>query len=339
MILLAIDTYKIRRYARAGRVRDVKTVLVTGSAGFIGSNLVQHLEEQGDYRLRLQVHRRPPKSEWAKRGHEIVHGSVLDRKAMESWVQGADIVVHAAADTDVAMATKDPERSLDINCRATMCLLDEVRDADIDRFVYISSARIYGRVQYLPIDERHPYFVEDPYGASKLTGGLYADLYHRLYRVPTVNLVVFSVYGPGQTPKGATGVVAIFCRKVVDGEDIVIYGDGGFQRDLVHVRDVCRAVDLAMEVPEAVGETFNIGTANGTSIGTLADMIIRIASDLGFPRVRTVYKEALEGDVSNCADISKARKVLGYQPKVRLEDGIREYLLWYAAQRKAIAVA
>jgi len=311
-----------------------RTLLITGASGFIGSNLVTHLEGRGDLRLRLQVHSRAFPREWESKGHEVVHGSLTDRAALKAWVDGVQLVVHAAADTDIARAVKTPLHSLDVNCRATMELLDEARAASVERFVYLNSARIYGRTQYLPIDEEHPFYIEDPYGASKLAGGLYTDLYHRLYGMATVNLVVFSVYGPGQRPQGNTGVVAIFCRKAVDGEDITIYGDGSFQRDLVHVRDVCRAVELALDTPHAAGKRYNLGAGKGVSIKEVAELVLEVARGSGYAKSRVKYADALPGDVSNCADVRKIARELAFEPTVSLRDGIEEYIAWYATHRE-----
>jgi UDP-glucose 4-epimerase len=308
--------------------------LVTGASGFLGANLAQHLAGRADLRLRLQVATRPPPAALAGRA-EVVRGSLLNRADLAAWARGADLIVHAAADTDVKRAVEDPLRSLDLNCRATMQLLDEARAAGVGRFVYINSARIYGKTQYLPIDEEHPFYVEDPYGASKLAGGLYTDLYHRLYKMPTVNLVVFSVYGPGQRPQGNTGVAAIFCRRVVEGQDITIYGDGSFQRDLLHITDFCRAVELALDAPQAAGRRYNLGTGHGVTIRDLAELCLRAGKELGFTGARLKYADALPGDVSNCADTRRITADLGFQPATRLEDGIREYIAWYAKHRDA----
>lgn len=310
-----------------------RTVLLTGASGFIGANLVSFLEKREDLHLRLQVHQRPPPPEWTARGHEIVRGTMTDRGALKAWVAGADTIVHAAADTDVKRALENPLHALDVNCRATMELLDEARAAGVRRFVYINSARIYGKPQYLPIDEEHPFFIEDPYGASKLAGGLYTDLYHRLYKMPTVNLVVFSVYGPGQQPQGNTGVVAIFCRRVIEGKDITIFGDGSFQRDPLHVRDLCAAIELAVDSERAAGQRYNVGTGRGVSMQEFADVAIRVGAELGHRGTKVKYAEALPGDVSNCADIRKITEELGFRPKVALEDGVREYLEWYARHK------
>lgn len=308
-------------------------LLITGATGFVGRHLVDYLRHR-NLALRVQVHDQKPPSEWSDL--ERVHGSLADWSDFGKWVEGVDYVIHAAADTDVTGAVKSPERSLQLNCLATMHLLDEFRDSPVKRFVYLSSARIYGRVQYLPIDERHPYFVEDPYGASKLAGGLYVDLYHRLYGIPTVNLVVFSVYGRGQRPHGNTGVAAIFCRKVVEGEDITILGDGSLRRDLIHVRDVCRAVELSLNSSKAIGETYNVATGVGTTMLSLAQRVLDIGRQCGFKGTKIRYADPLPGDVSNTADVTKIRKHLGFEPEVALDEGIREYIVWYAKQ-KALA--
>ena len=312
---------------------DRKRLLLTGATGFIGSSLADHLGRRPDLRLRLQAHRRPPPGAWADAGHEVVSGALTDRKALRTWVRDVDLIVHAAADTDIKASVADPLHALDVNCRATMELLDEARAAGVRRFVYINSARIYGRTQYLPIDEEHPFFMEDPYGASKLAGGLYTDLYHRLYQMPTVNLVVFSVYGPGQRPQGNTGVLAIFCRRVVEGQDITIYGDGGFLRDLLHVRDLCHAIELALDTPQAAGRRYNVGTGHGVTIKALAELTITAGKSLGYSGSRLKYADALPGDVSNCADIALITKELGFQPTIPLAEGVREYLQWYANHR------
>lgn len=284
--------------------------------------------------MRVHLHRAAAPSEWS--AFETVRGSLAEWENFEDWTNGVDYIIHTAADTDVAGAIRSPERSLELNCLATMRLLDRLRETGIKRFIYLSSARIYGRTQYLPIDEKHPYFVEDPYGASKLAGGLYVDLYRRLYRIPTVNLVVFSVYGPRQRPHGNTGVAAIFCRKVVEGEDITIYGDGRLLRDLINVRDLCRAVELSLDSERAVGRTFNVGTGVGTEIVDLARMVVRVGREMGFQGTRIRHVDPLPGDVSNVADISTIGGELGFEPRVSLEEGIREYLQWYVKNKGAL---
>ena len=207
----------------------------------------------------------------------------------------------------------------------TLNLLNAARNADIKRFVYFSSAAVYGDTVHLPVDENHPQDPMSPYGVSKLSGEKYALAFNKVYGLPTTAIRPFNVYSPRQDPSNPySGVISKFIDNVSKGQPPVIFGDGTATRDFVSVHDVVDMVMLMLEKDEAVGKVFNCGTGKPTRIDELAQIVIDL---YGNDRLKPELQPERPGDIKDSyADISLAKKVLGYEPKVSLKDGLQEII-------------
>jgi UDP-glucose 4-epimerase len=239
------------------------------------------------------------------------------RESLADVLVGVDVVFHLAAQVSVPLSVADPVGDATTNALGTVMLLDGCRAAGVRRFVYASSAAVYGRPDYLPIDEQHPTDPLSPYGLSKLTGERYARLSGQLYGIDVIALRYFNVYGPGQPVGGGyAGVLTLFLDAVRRGAPLRIEGDGTQTRDFVHVRDVV-AANLLAAASNFQG-VLNVGTGHACSIGEVA----RIVGGTGYP-VESV--PARSGDIPHSvASIAAAQRVLGYEPTITLADGLRE---------------
>lgn len=292
-------------------------VLVTGGAGFIGSRIAQRLVGDNDVTVLDDC------STGAARAvpdeAELVRGDVRDPDAVADAMGSADVVFHEAALVSVSRSVDDPRASHERNVRGTLEVLEAARRCDA-RVVLASSAAIYGDPESVPIPETHQTDPASPYGLDKLVLDEYARLYHDLYGLETVPLRYFNVYGPGQPANDYSGVISIFLDRARDDEQITIFGDGEQTRDFVHVNDVVRANVLAA-ASDIAGEAYNVGTGRQVTIADLADMIVRHTES----NAEIVHGEPRDGDIrQSCADISKIRDELGYEPTVPLEEGIRD---------------
>jgi len=257
--------------------------------------------------------------------YTTIVGDIRDYGFVGKIVSNVDVVVHCAAQTSEARSVEDPVFDAENNVIGTLNLFEAARSLKrLKRFIYMSSASVYGVPEYVPIDEDHPCRPISPYGVSKLAGELYARIFHELYRVPTVCIRPFNVYGKGQDPNSPySSVISKFLDSISRGLPLVIYGDGKQTRDFINVRDLVELVALALEDEEAVGGIFNCGTGRETSIGKLADLIVRLAG----LNLKPIHAEVRTGDIRrSCADIGRAGKVLGFKPKISLMEGLRELL-------------
>jgi UDP-glucose 4-epimerase len=299
-----------------------KTVLLTGGAGFIGSHLAERLVEECPVRvlddLSTGTTGAIPSDAQLYRGDVRDEGTVLDA------VDGVDVVFHQAGLVSVSKSIETPLKAHTANATGTLQVLEGARREDA-RVVLASSAAIYGRPGEVPVPESAPKRPRSPYGVSKLSADHYARMYNDLYGLPTVVLRYFNVYGP--TRGGDTaGVVDSFLRQARAGGPLTVHGDGTQTRDFVHVSDVVRA-NLRAGVTDRVGTAFNVGTGTAHSINDLAGTVRAVVGD-----VEVVNTGARDGDIEHsCADISRAREQLGYQPRVQLRSGLERLVTRQAA--------
>ena len=304
--------------------------LVTGGAGFIGSHLAEALIGRGQ-RVRvvdsLITGKRRNLDHLA--GVEFLEGDLAERDVAVRAVEGMDYVLHQAAIPSVPRSVKDPVTSNRANIDASLNVLVAARDAGVKRLVYAGSSSAYGNTPTLPKHEDMPPNPLSPYALQKLVAEQYCQMFTRLYGFETVTIRYFNVFGPRQDPGSPySGVISLFATALLERRQPVIYGDGGQTRDFTYVANVVDGVLRACEAPQAAGEVINVATGGRISLNDLLKTMNRIVGT----DIEAVYREAREGDVRDSqADVSKARRLLGYEPTVGLEDGLRRTLEWCQA--------
>jgi UDP-glucose 4-epimerase len=299
--------------------------LVTGGAGFIGSNLARLLVERGHtvtvldnlssgYRDNLA-----PLPDVA-----FVEGDVRDRDAVDRAMAGADVVFHLAASVGNTRSIEHPLLDSDINVMGTLTVLEAARRHGVRKVVYSSSAGIFGELKTLPIAEDHPIDPDTPYGASKLAGEKHCLAYAKLYPLECVCLRYFNVYGVNQRYDAYGNVIPIFAHRMLRGEPVTIFGDGEQTRDFVNVRDVAEA-NYRAAMSRGLSGAFNIASGTRVTINHLADLMARAA---GLAPV-VEHTAPRPGDVRHSlADVGAARRAFGYAPAVDLAGGLTEYMRW-----------
>jgi nucleoside-diphosphate-sugar epimerase len=301
----------------------MEKVLITGGAGFIGSNVVAELTDRGYSVVVLDSFETGARESLSDVEGEcdVVEGDIRDRNVVREAAEGADAVVHEAAVTSVPGSVEEPARTSDVNCTGTAVVLEEVRDAGVEKAVVASSAAVYGDGTP-PFSEDDTPSPESPYALSKLWTERLARQFDELHGVETVALRYFNVYGPGQdTDSEYAAVVPAFVSAAVAGEQPVVYGDGEQTRDFVHVRDVARATVDALE-SDATG-VYNVASGTETSVNELLDTVLDVADSDAEPR----YEDARKGDIKRSyADVSKMRDEIGFEVSVGLHDGIRSVM-------------
>ncbi len=304
--------------------------VVTGGAGFIGSNLVDEILRRGNSAVILddfssgKEENLPPSSPLL----DVVRASITDLQALHSAFRGADFVIHLAARASVPRSVKDPIETNRVNVDGSLNVLVAARDAHVRRLVFAASSSAYGETPTLPKAESMPPDPISPYGVSKLVGEMYARVFGIAYGLENVSLRYFNVFGPRQDPSSEySGVLSRFMLAAIRGESPVVFGDGEQSRDFTYVANVVDATLRACEAPLASGKVFNVGT--GRRI-TLNQVLALLASTVGRP-LQPRYDPPRSGDIRDSqADISLARAILDYQPTVDFEQGLRHTWNWYS---------
>jgi UDP-glucose 4-epimerase len=306
--------------------------LVTGGAGFIGSNLVDRLVSRGDTVTVLDDLSTGKRANLSGRNGnvELVDGDVQDHDAVASAVGGADVVFHLAARASVARSVEDPMTTHAANAYGTLVVLLEARDAGVKSVVYASSSSIYGDSETLPKSEEMPPAPLSPYAASKLAGEAYCRAFSLSYGLRTSPLRFFNVYGPRQDPNSEyAAVIPRFVARLLDGERPEVFGDGNQTRDFTFVGDAVESC-LAAADTDLEGEPVNVAAGGRTSLLEL----LRILGELTGRDVDPIFHDARTGDVRDSqASIERAKDELGYGPAVSLDEGLRQTVDWFAATR------
>jgi UDP-glucose 4-epimerase len=293
-----------------------QTVVVTGGAGFVGSHIARALADDNEVRVLDDLS--TGATEKLPGGADLIEGDVRDAERVRTVVGDADLIFHEAAEVSVTRSVEAPKRSNEVNVGGTLNVLEAAREADA-RVVFASSCAIYGTPESVPISEEARTRPQSPYAIDKLAADSYVRAYHDLYGLETVSLRYFNIYGPGQSGGEYSGVISIFAEQAAADDPITVEGDGEQTRDFVHVDDVVRA-NLAAATTDAVGEAFNVGTGEETSILDLAEAIRSVADSDS----EIVHEDARTGDVpASAADLEKSRTRLDYEPTVDLETGLR----------------
>ncbi|MDP9295944.1 MAG: SDR family oxidoreductase [Actinomycetota bacterium] len=310
--------------------------LVTGGAGFIGSNLAIALLETGNpVRVfdDLSTGRRS-NLDAVSGDVELVEGDVRDPSALAIAMRGVATVFHEAAIPSVFRSVGDPVSSHEANATGTLNVLIAARDADVERLVYASSSSVYGNANVLPVHEELPTWPLSPYGVSKLAGERYLGAFAATYGMAAVSLRYFNVFGPRQNPEAEyAAVVPRFIARTMDGERVQIFGDGEQSRDFTFVGDVVGANLAAADAPEAAwGRAFNVAYGDRHSVNELLSTIQELVPG---KHPEPEREPPRPGDIRDSqADVSLAREILGYEPRSSFSEGLRETVAWFAKLRE-----
>ena len=304
--------------------------LVTGGAGFIGSNLVDGLLARGDEVRVVDSFLTGKRENLAHVADRItlIEEDIRDADAMRRAAAGADFVFHQAALASVPRSVEDPVTTNDICVNGTLSVLEASRAAGVRRFVYAGSSSAYGGKAALPAREDGPVAPISPYGVAKLAGEYYCRCYHEVFGLPTVVLRYFNIFGPRQDAASPyTGVIAIFSRQILSGRRPQICGDGSASRGYTHVDNVVRANILASECgEEAFGGVFNISGGERVTVNELAAAMNEVFGTEFEPE----YVPERPGDIDHSyADISRAREALGYTVDVPFREGLERTADWF----------
>jgi len=301
----------------------VTRALVTGGAGFIGSNLVAELLERGDEVRVLDNFSTGSRANLGALGREVevVEGDLRSYERVHTAVRGAEVVFHQGALGSVPRSVQDPLSSTAVNVEGTLNVLLAARDEGIRRVVAASSSSVYGDGGTFPRVETQAPNPISPYAVAKLAAERFCVSFTRVYGIETVALRYFNVFGPRQDPTSQyAAVVPRFIRLVADGEAVTVHGDGEQSRDFTYVENVVRANLLAADAPDAAGRVLNVATGGSETVNALADTIGRL---LDRP-VEKVHGPVQAGDVrESWADVTAAREAIGFEPVVGFEEGLR----------------
>ena len=309
-------------------LRRYSNVLVTGGAGFIGSHIVDRMLSDGfevtvidnlsTGRLENVAHHQ------GKKDFQFIKGDIRNFDLVKSTLQDVDAVFHEAALVGMTCSVEDPVLANEVNVTGTLNLLKASVDSDVKRFVYASSAAVYGKTEALLHHENLTPQPISPYGASKLAAENYVRVFSDVYGLETVCLRYFNVYGPRQTYGPYSGVITIFISRLLSNQPPIIYGDGEQKRDFIDVLDVVDANMLGLIKKDVVGQVFNVATGVATTVNQLANVLQEI---MGKTSLKPIYMNKRLGEIRHsCANVSKARRLLGFDSKISLIDGLAKLI-------------
>ena len=305
--------------------------LVTGGAGFIGSNLARAILARGKRVRVLDNFMTGFRENLAEilSDIELVEGDIRDAAVCRKACAGAEVVFHQAAVPSVPRSMDDPQTSFDVNVAGTHNMLMAARAAGVGRFICAASSSAYGADPELPKRETMPVAPISPYAAAKAADELFVATFYRAFGLPAVSLRYFNVFGPRQDPTNQyAGVIAAFASRMLRGLRPTIYGDGTQSRDFTYVDNVVHANLLAAEAPEVHGEVVNIGCGEAVDLNRM----VGVFNDILGTSLEPIYEPPRAGDVKDSlADISRAKEVLGYEPLVYFEEGLERSIEWYKA--------
>ena len=302
--------------------------LVTGGAGFIGSHLTEELIRRGEQvRVADSLITGHRKNLAHLSGIDFLEGDLADLAVAKRAVGGVDYVLHQAAIPSVPRSVEDPIASNRANIDSTLNVLVAARDAGVKRVVYAGSSSAYGNTPTLPKREDMPASPLSPYALQKLVGEQYMQMFTALYELETVTIRYFNVFGPRQDPSSPySGVISVFAKALLANTAPTIYGDGEQTRDFTYVANVVDGVLRAVQAPGASGQVVNVATGARISLNTLFETM----RDIIGARVEVTYGPTRHGDVKDSqADITRARTLLGYEPVVSFEEGLKKTIDWY----------
>jgi len=303
--------------------------LVTGGAGFIGSNTVDELVRRGHSVVVLDDLSSGKEDNLAEIRNKItfIKGSITDIEVVRKAMHEAEYVLHLGARTSVPRSVKDPIDTNKINIEGTLNVLVAAKELKVKRVVFAASSSAYGETPTLPkVETMQPQPIS-PYGVTKYVGELYGQTFGRCYGLENVSLRYFNIFGPRQDPSSPySGVLAKFCTAFLEETQPLVFGDGEQTRDFTYVENAVQANLLACEAPNASGKVFNVGVGGRVSLNE----VLRELGKITGKTLETKYEPPRDGDIRDSqADISQAREILGYDPQVSFEEGLARTFEWY----------
>jgi UDP-glucose 4-epimerase len=316
-----------------------KRILVTGGAGFIGSNLVDVLAPANDVTV---VDNLSTGSKENLRNHfekgtiRFVQADIRDLEKMYELTRGIDVIYHLAVQC-IRVSLYDPGLVHEVNATGTLNLCQAAIKNGVQKFVFTSSAEVYGEGKVMPINEEHPLEPHTAYGAAKLAGEAYVGVYHRTYGLPSVILRLFNTYGPREHFEGAYGeVIPRFVVRVLNDMPPVVFGDGEQTRPFCEVSDTVGAIVEASKRDEVVGQIMNIGGEKEMTVNEVARTILKLLGKEN--EIKPIHWAERPGEIlRHAADVSRARQLLDFEPKINLIDGLNNYIKWVRAQNEDLS--
>jgi len=317
----------------------MSNILITGGAGFIGSNLTEHFLTQGHSIVVLDNfatgHRHNIEQHLDNPNFTLIEGDIRNQEDCSKAVVGVDYVLHQAALGSVPRSIKDPQTSNEVNVSGFLNMLVSARDAGVKRFIYAASSSTYGDSESLPKVENVIGKPLSPYAITKYVNELYAEIFSKTYGMETIGLRYFNVFGRRQDPNGAyAAVIPLFVKKFMNHESPVINGTGDYSRDFTYVDNVIQMNELAMKTNnlEAVNTVYNTAVGDRTTlnqlVGYLKEFLTEYDSEIA--KVDIIHGPNRQGDIPHSlASVDKARKLLGYEPSHVISEGLKEAVKWY----------
>jgi UDP-glucose 4-epimerase len=312
-----------------------KRILITGAAGFIGSHLAEDFVKNG-YPVKIiddfsSGNVNNILGLFNYRNFKMVRGSITNKELIAKATSDVDVIFHLAAQIHVDRSIIEPRHTFEVNTLGTLNVLEAALENNIELVVYASTSEVYGSAKYVPMDEDHPLNPASPYAASKTGADRLCFSYYNTYKLPVVVVRCFNTYGPRQKDAGYAAAIPKFLRRALSGLPPVIYGDGKQTRDYMYIKDAVSAYKLVLNSYENVlGKAVNFGTGKEISILKLASTIL----DLCGHKQQPVKVAPRAGEVKRlCADISLAKKELGFAPEYDIEKGLTEFQKWYKEER------
>ncbi len=304
--------------------------LITGGAGFIGSNMARFLLEKGQSVRVLDNFENGKKENLAEISDkiELIVGDVRDTDTVKKSVDNVDVVYHLAALGSVPRSIADPATSHDVNVNGTFNMLEGSRQANVKRFILASSSSVYGENPVLPQHEDLPLAPISPYGATKAIGEIYCKTFYETYGLQTISLRYYNVFGPRQDPNSQyAAAIPLFVSALMRDKSPRIFDDGEQTRGFTYIDNVTSANWLAATAKQTKGQAMNISTLTAVSVNTVVNTIKEL---LAKESIKPIYDPPRQGDIKHSlADVSKAKEIIGYEPKVSFEEGIRKAIGWY----------